>query len=373
MKVDADVIVIGAGIAGASAASEIAADASVVVLERERAPGYHATGRSAAYFAPAYGNRVVRDMTAASESFYRTPPDGFSEAPLINARDALFVARPDQRSSLERMIAENDSLARIDEAGIRRLVPAIRRGVIDEGLHDRAGGDLDVDAILQGYLVQLRKRGGEIVTTREVSGLEFDAVHGVWQVATSAGPLKAPLVVNAAGAWADDVARCVSLVPLGLTPRRRTALLIDPPTAFDTREWPLVIDVDEQFYFKPDAGRLLVSPADETPSPPCDAQPEEIDIAQAIDRVTRVADIEVKRVLHSWAGLRTFAPDKTFVVGFDPRVRGFFWLAGQGGYGVQSAPGMAQLTRHLLLGLALPAGFERVGDSVDAVSPARFL
>ena len=185
--------------------------------------------------------------------------------------------------------------------------------------------------------------------------------------------LKAPLVINAAGAWADPLANMAGLGSLGLVPKRRTALLVDAPAGLDIKDWPLVIDVDEQLYFKPDAGQLLVSPADETPSAPMDAWPEELDIAIAIDRLLQVVDLDVKTVNQRWAGLRTFAPDKTFVVGLDPRAEGFFWLAGQGGYGVQSSPGMAHLVRHLVLGSTLPADFADVSKSIEAVAPARLL
>ena len=284
-----DIIVIGAGIAGTSAAAELAMDARVLLLEAEARPGMHASGRS---------------------------------------------------------------------------------GTLSQGLIDPVGGDLDVDAVLQGYLRLYRQRGGALLTNSAVTGLSYSL--GQWQVALSDRQITAPIIVNAAGAWADEVAALASLKPLGLMPKRRTAILLNAPALADIKDWPMVIDVDEQFYFKPDAGQILLSPADETPSLPCDAQPEELDIAIAMDRFLAVVDLDIKSINHSWAGLRTFAPDKTFVVGFDPIAKGFFWLAGQGGYGVQSSPGMSQLARHLILQSALPTGYERIKASVEAVSPTRF-
>jgi D-arginine dehydrogenase len=366
-----DIIVIGAGIAGASAAAELAADARVVLVETEAQPGYHATGRSAAYYAPSYGNDVVRNLTCASQNFFYRPPAGFSESPLIRDRQALFIARPDQATSIADMQAENPELLRLSGDELLAHVPVLKREVLAQGLLDAVGGDLDVDAILQGYLRLLRQRGGQLLLQSPVTNLAY--ANGCWQVQAGQVQLKAPLVINAAGAWADPLANMAGLASLGLVPKRRTALLVDAPADMDIRDWPLVIDVDEQLYFKPDAGQLLVSPADETPSEPMDAWPEELDIAVAIDRLLQVVDLDIKTVNQRWAGLRTFAPDKTFVVGLDPRAEGFFWLAGQGGYGVQSSPGMAHLVRHLILGSAPPADFADVCKSIEAVAPARLL
>ena len=366
-----DIIVIGAGIAGASAAAELAADARLVLVETEAQPGYHATGRSAAYYAPSYGNDVVRNLTRASENFFYHPPAGFSESPLIRDRQALFIAGPDQAASFAAMQAENPALVRLGAAELLTHVPVLKRDALAQGLLDVIGGDLDVDAILQGYLRLLRQRGGQMLLKSPVSSLAY--ADGCWQVQAGQVLLKAPLVINAAGAWADPLANMAGLGSLGLVPKRRTALLVDAPAGLDIKDWPLVIDVDEQLYFKPDAGQLLVSPADETPSAPMDAWPEELDIAIAIDRLLQVVDLDVKTVNQRWAGLRTFAPDKTFVVGLDPRAEGFFWLAGQGGYGVQSSPGMAHLVRHLVLGSTLPADFADVSKSIEAVAPARLL
>ena len=348
MAVSTDIIVIGAGIAGVSAAAELAATARVIVLEREPQPGYHATGRSAAFFVSSYGNAAVRAVTAMGEPFYRSPPQGFSDVPLLRPRPCIFFGRPDQHEALLSFHKEVPSLRRLSAEQVRERVPIILPGYLEAGLLDKTGGDLDVDAILQGFLRRLRERGGKLYPRREVQGLSRS--DGLWRVTSGNETLTAPLLVNAAGAWVDEIARLAGLEPLGLQPKRRTAMLLDAPQGRDISAWPLMVNVEEEFYFKPDAGALLLSPADETPSPPCDAQPEELDVALAVDRFETATGLEVPRVTHRWAGLRTFAPDKTFVVGFDPRTEGFFWLAGQGGYGVQTSPGMAQLTTSLITG-----------------------
>ena len=364
---EADIVVIGAGIAGTSVAAHLAVDADVILLEREDAPGYHATGRSAAYFAPAYGNAVVRRFTAMSEALFRNPPAGFTDVPFIRDRDVIFLGRTDQQRSLDAQAEEVDGLVRLEVAELIERIPILAPTYAAAGLLDDRGGDLDVDAILMAYLRRLRGHGGRLHTGAEVERLE--RTQGAWIVGTNQGDYRAPVVVNAAGAWADDIARCAGLTALGLIPKRRTALLVDPPEPIDIESWPLVVDVDESFYFKPDAGRLLVSPADESPSPPTDAQPDELDIAVAVDRLQRATTLTVARVYRPWAGLRTFAPDKTFVVGFDGRAEGFFWLAGQGGYGVQTAPALSEFAAGLVRG-------ERGDATADlraAVDPARLL
>lgn len=357
-----DIIVIGGGIAGASLAAELALDAKVLVVEREKNPGMHSTGRSAAYYAPAYGNEVVRQLTRASESYFRSSEH---KVPLLKDRPALFIGTGTQTAGIDAMQMEQSGLQRLNADATKQIVSVLKASQITSGLLDATGGDLDVDAILQGYLRAFKDRGGELKTAANVQSVVRR--HGVWQVNGSGLDVEAPIVVNAAGAWADPVAGMSNLGPLGLEPKRRTAVLVDADDAWV--DWPLTIDIDEQFYFKPDAGQLLISPADETPSEPCDAQPDELDIAIAIDRVQQVADIPVTRINHKWAGLRTFAPDKSFVIGFDPRATGFFWCAGQGGYGVQSAPGVARLAGQLCLKTTLDSGFASL---VRQVAPDRF-
>jgi D-arginine dehydrogenase len=366
-----DFIVIGAGIAGASAAAELAAHGSVQLLEMESQPGYHTTGRSAAFFAASYGNRVVRGLTALSESFLYRPPDGFAEVELIRPRDCMFFGRPDQQASLQAMQEDNPQLAFRNEDEVRARVPLFKPGYLLGALHESRGGDLDVDALLQGFLRLLRRRGGTIRNAHEVTGMQW--ASGNWRVTAAGETFAAPVVVNASGAWADPVAELAGLGRLGFQPLLRSAMLIDPPDGMDIGSWPQMIDVDDDFYFKPDAGRILLSPADETPSAPCDAQADELELAVGVDRLEQATGLDIRRVSRRWGGLRTFAPDRTFVAGFDPRCRGFFWLAGQGGYGIQSAPSLAQLTAALITGSTPDAGFQGVLDYTEAVAPDRLL
>ncbi len=371
MTESVDIMIIGAGIAGASAAAALAADAKVALLEMESQPGYHATGRSAAFFAGSYGSEVVRGITAASEQFYREPPGDFSTALLLRPRDAIFIARADQQDSQRQMQAEVTSLTPQVGGQLRGRVPILDPDYVLSGLLDDSGGDLDVDAILQGFLRRCKQRGGRVVCNSRIESLRYKG--GVWEARSEDGSVSAPIVVNAAGAWAGQVGVMAGLSDLQLQPKRRTALLIESPEEFDVGDWPLVIDMDEQFYFKPDAGHLLVSPADETPLAACDASPDEMDLAIAIDRFEKATTLSVRRIQHKWAGLRTFAPDKNFVVGFDPRQAGFYWLAGQGGYGVQSAPGLAQLVHAQISGATLSEQFAPVLSFAEAVAPERFL
>lgn len=371
MSENYDVIVIGAGIAGISAAAELSAHGRTLVLEMEDQPGYHATGRSAAYFAPSYGNRVIRGITHASEHFFRKPPEGFCETELIQARSAVFISRQDQRNFHEALKKEQSGLEELDGTGLRQRVPLLKESYANSALWDDRGGDIEVSTLLQGYLKLFRQRGGTLCTARPVSSLNWD--RGNWQIQAGQESFSAPVVINAAGAWADEIAQLAGLEQLKLVPKRRTVVLIDKPAELDTKDLPLVIDVEEEFYFKPDAGQLLLSPANEDPSEPCDCRPEELEIAIAVDRFETATGIEVQKINHSWAGLRTFAPDKTFVAGFDPRCEGFFWLAAQGGYGVQSAPGMAQLACSLVTGVSPAKGFSAVLEYREDVSPLRLI
>lgn len=367
MTTTADFLVVGAGMAGASAAHELSAVGETIVLEQEERPGVHATGRSAALFTETYGNATVRALTRASRAFLTDPPDGFTASALLRPRGALFIASEAERPRLEALAAtERATGAFVDLSGeeVRARVPILRAEAAVAGLYESGAMDIDVDALHQGYQRGFRRRGGRIVTDAGVVGLRRE--RGVWVAETAEGEFAAPVVINAAGAWTDQVAGLAGLAPVGLTPKRRTAALIAGPD-IDFSAWPLVIEVAERFYFKPDAGRLLISPADETDTEPCDAQPEDLDVAIAADRIERATTLAIRRISHRWAGLRTFAPDRTPVCGFDPRAEGFFWLAGQGGYGIQTAPALARLTAELIAGPAAAAG-----EIAAAVSPARF-
>jgi D-arginine dehydrogenase len=368
----ADVIVIGAGIAGASAAAELSRTHRVVILEREAMPGYHSTGRSAAIFSEIYGNSVVRALSRASRSFFFAPARGFSEYPLVKARGAMHIARSDQVAALIKFataLEAPEAVTRIDGVRARSLTPVLRESYVREALFEAGASDVDVDALHQGYLRAFRANGGAVVTNAEVEGLERR--DGAWHVRTRAGACAAPIIVNAAGAWADEIGYMAGARRCGIQPCRRTAILVEVPAGTAPETMPLTIDIEETFYFKPDAGLLLVSPADETAVAPCDVQPEEIDVAFAIDRLERATNLKVERIRKRWAGLRSFAPDRSPIIGFDPARPGLFWLAGQGGYGIQTAPAAAKLAAALVRGEALPQELD--GFDPAAVSPARFV
>jgi D-arginine dehydrogenase len=371
--VDVDVVVVGAGIAGAGAAAELAQTQRVILLERESLPGYHTTGRSAALYAESYGNEMVRAITTGSRAFFLDPPEGFAEHPLLTPRGALYIARPDQRDALERIFIETrklvPSIRRLDAKEALAIVPALDPAKLDGAVLEPDAMDMDVAAIHQGFLRLLRRRSGQLVTSAEVTAIGRDGDR--WRVEASGGAYRAKVVVNAAGAWCDEIGRLAGAAPIGLVPKRRTAFTFDPPAGMQIDRWPLVVDCEEQFYVKPEAGRLLGSPADETPSPPCDAQPEELDIAIAVERIESAMTLKVNRLLRKWAGLRSFVMDKTLVAGFAKDAPGFFWLAGQGGYGIQTSPAMARIAASLATGGDIPDDLKRLGVTRAALDPSR--
>lgn len=368
-----DFLIVGAGIAGASAGYELARLGRVVVLEQESMPGYHATGRSAALFTEIYGNAVIRRLVRAGRRFLEAPPDGFAAHPLLAPRGMMTVAPTGQEDALRAAVAEANRLSpQVREITVEEALahaPVLRPGWVAAALYDPDSRDLDVHALHQGFLRGLKARGGTLRTDAEVRSLRRR--DGAWEVDSRAGRVAAGVVVNAAGAWADAVAERAGLSPLGLVPRRRTVLTIDPPAGLRVDGWPLVVDLAETRYVKPDAGRLLASPADATPSPPCDAQPEELDIATGAARLEEMTTLRVARIARKWAGLRTFAADKTPVVGFDEAAPGFFWLAGQGGYGIKTSPALSRAAAALIERGALPDDLTGLGLDAGDLAPAR--
>ena len=366
--------IVGAGIAGASAGYNLAASGPTLLIERESQPGYHSTGRSAALYTETYGNRVIRAVTIASRPFFEKPPAGFSEHPLLTPRGTMVIARADQKDKLAAALAESKAVLPtvegIDEARAAGLCPALRPGYVASAFYEEDARDMDVHAIHQGFLRGFRAGGGRLVCNAEVLGLA--RAGDAWKIETRAGAFTADVVINAAGAWADVLARMAGAKPVGLVPKRRTAVTIEPPADSNFRRWPAVIDVDEQFYWKPDAGQLILSPADETPTEPQDAQPEELDIALCIDRVERASTLAIRRVARKWAGLRSFVKDKTPVAGFAPDVANFFWLAGQGGYGIMTSPAMGRIAAALAQRKVMPADIAARDVSAADLSPARF-
>ena len=369
-----DIAVIGAGMAGASVAAELSATHRVVLIEREDQPGYHSTGRSAALFSEIYGNDVVRALSRGSRSFLFNPPQGFAEGSLVRPRGTIFIARADQRQALESFVALPDitSAVRFLKRGeIDTLCPILREGYVAAAAYQAASVDVEVHELHHGYLRRLKAMGGAVFLGAR--DLIIDRNGQGWRIAVQGQRISAPILVNAAGAWADEVAESVGVPRLGLRPCKRTALLVDGPAGFDSARWPMVLDIDEQFYFKPDAGLLLLSPADETETEPADVQADELDIAIAVDRVSAATTLDVRRVKHSWAGLRTFSADRAPVVGFADSAEHFFWLAGQGGYGIQTAPALARAAAAMVRGEGIPADLADLGLRAASISPARFL
>ena len=368
----ADVVVVGAGIAGASAGWALAGRGlDVVVLETEAGAGHHATGRSAALLTETYGASVVSGLVRASKPFLLDPPDGFADVDLTAPRGVLWIAPAGDAEALRQeaagWVADHEVL---DANGARAIVPLLRDEATVVAVHEPGALDLDVDALLQGYLRALRVSGGVVATGTPVTGIEPSGDG--WTVSTPAGPVSTAVVVDAAGAWGDVVAALAGVAPLGLQPLRRTAFLFRPPDGHDTRSWPLVCDTAETFYVKPDAGMLLGSPADTTPSEPCDARPEELDVARGIEAIEAALDLQVRGVRAPWAGLRTFAPDHVPTVGRDPEHPGFVWLVGQGGYGIKTSPAMAWATASVVLDEAWPAVLTEASVTAADLDPARF-
>ncbi len=350
-----DIAVIGAGMAGASIAAELAPHASVLLIEAEDAPGYHATGRSAAFYEECYGGPGVVPLTRASGAY-------LAEHGFLTPRGALYVGRSEDRAAMAEFRASYEGTGvRIEPLApddLAARLPHIRPEW-SEALYQPACADIDVAGLHQHYLALAKRHGVETVTRARVAGLSRTA--GVWEITTERGEtFQAARIVNAAGAWADEIARLAGVRPVGITPLRRTvAVLRVAPQA--PADLPLVLDINGGFYFKPDAGRLWLSPHDEIPSDPCDAAPEELDVAIAIDRFQQVTDWRIEAVERRWAGLRSFAPDRMPVYGYDAESEGFFWFAGQGGFGIQTAPAAARLAAQVLTGQgpdAMTAGID---------------
>lgn len=368
----ADVAVIGGGIAGAGVSYFLADGRRVVLLEAESQCGYHTSGRSAALFSEIYGGAPAQALTRASRAFYEAPPEGFTQ-PLLKPRGVLYPATEATRHELDAKLADPGFAAvtrRVTGDEARAMVPILTPEAVVEALYEPDACDIDTDALLQGFLRGAKQRGAQVITDARVSALRRR--DGLWRIETPAGEVAAPVVVNAAGAWADEIARLAGLAPLGLTPYRRTAMTVAAPLDTGLSTWPMVVAADDHFYFRPEAGRLLICRAEETPSVPCDAAPEELDVAIAVNDFEEATSLKVERVLSKWAGLRTFAPDRAPVVGYDPAAEGFFWLAGQGGFGMQTAPGLSQVAAHLVKGEALPPAFALQGVELSAISIQRF-
>ncbi|KGD96022.1 FAD-dependent oxidoreductase [Achromobacter sp. RTa] len=369
-----DYAVIGAGIAGASVAYRLSATASVAVLEREAQPGYHSTGRSAAMFMETYGTAQIKALTRASRAFYEKPPQGFSEHPLLSPRGVLYVATPDQKGLLQEVFddfhSQSPNVALIDATQAVARVPCLRGDRICGAIEEPDARDIDVHALHQGFLRAMARQGAVLNNNAEV--VSAARADDAWTLTLADGRrLRARVLVNAAGAWADQAAALCGARPVGLQPCRRTAFTFSGPEGVDFSLWPAVVGVDESYYFKPDAGQLLGSPANADPVAAHDVVPEELDVATGIYRIEAATSLTIRRPRHTWAGLRSFVRDGDFVVGWDNDVPGFFWLAAQGGYGIQTAAATSELAAALLLRQPVPAHLHAHGVDAEAVRPAR--
>lgn len=343
----ADFLIVGAGVAGLSAAARLAGHGRAIVLEAEDAPGYHSSGRSVAFSHYGIGNEAVKALTAWSRPWFG--PEIARPFPSLYFADEERL--PILAAMAAGMAAFSDAIRPVEAEEMAQLCPILKTGpgAARAGLVDPTGLKLDADALLQSYARPIR---AAIRTDVRAERIDYD---GLWTVNDA---YEAPILVNAAGAWADRVALLAGVKPLGLAPKRRTVIALDPPAGADIAGWPFVHAVAGDFYMLPEAGRLLVSPVDEVPDEPGDAQPEEYDVALAADRFEHYTGLRVAHIAHRWAGLRTFTADRTPTAGFAPDAPGFFWLAGQGGYGLQTAPAMAAVTEALVTGGAWPAGLE---------------
>lgn len=370
-----DVIVVGGGIAGVSLAGELTPGARVLVLEREPQPGYHSSGRSAAIYIEPYSTDAIFALTRATLPFLAAPSSAFTDQPLIHERGYLLLARREQDALMTEYLSHwLPRCPDIREIGLdeaRARLPVLVDGYAHRAAWDDAAWGLDTNEMLQGWLRRLRRNAGVFLGDAEVRAVQRES--GDFIVTSAAGSARAPVLVNAAGAWAGGLARMAGAAAVDMQPRRRSAVLVAPPAGHDISGWPAVSDIDKGFYFKPEGAALMISPADQTPSEPCDARPEELDLAIAVDRAQQAADLQVRRFQASWAGLRTFAPDENPVLGWDPQLPGFYWCAGQGGVGFQTAAATARWCAAELGVGTPPDGLRELGFRATDVAPTRFL
>ncbi len=373
----ADFIIIGGGIAGASAGYELSKTGRVIILEKESHPAYHTTGRSSAIFQKGYshGDPVIHALVMASEDFLRHPPKGFADHPLLTPRVLIYIASKNHPETLENLYhnlsAIDVGIELIDADQTARIFPCLTPEYQNSAILEKDVADMDVTALHEGYLRAIRTAGGQIMTDAGVHGLTRKG--GYWHVRTTTQQFRAPVVINAAGAWVDQVAEMANITPIDIRPLRRTVMLVPPPAEIgpDIDNLPFVMDAGQGFYFKPDAGKILVTPGDQHLSVPCDARPEEIDIALGVHYLEKATGLKIGKVDHSWAGLRNHVADGHPVVGFDPESDGFFWLAAQGGFGIKTAPAMGRIAASLIAGGGLPLDIYDLGLTEDQISISR--
>jgi len=367
-----DYLIIGAGISGAAAAYELAQSGSVILIEAETSPGYHSTGRSAALFTPKYGGEIVRHLNQASVEFFTNPPLKFCQHPLLTPRGSLVIAAPGEEDALAATLnlsSPNNEIELITAARALALAPLLRPQRVAAATFERGVSDIDVAELHQGFLRGLKDRGGLVICDKRIERLERQDGH--WQAVAGDSVFSARIIVNAAGAWADQIGQMAGTSSIGLEPRRRTGIIIDAPQAINVEKMPAIDYFSTDAYLKPEAGKIMASPGDQTPIEPQDVRPEEYDIAMLVDWLERETLIEVKRIGNSWAGLRSFVTDEAPVVGFDAAAPDFFWLAGQGGYGIMMAPALGRAAAGLIVSGSLPSDLRQQGIDEADLSPTR--
>lgn len=369
METSADIIIIGAGIAGISLAAQLSPHKRVIVLERESQPGYHATGRSAAVYLPTHGPKIILNLIRASGDFFHKPSQELFPQPLLSPRSVMVIAKPEDTDHVEQ--ARKDGMVDISLKEAQEKLPALDARVYPQALIDNEAFDIDVDLLLQGLKKKIKQNGGKIITNAEVTSIS--QTKKIWQIQTTGDAFTAPIIVNASGAWADEVADMAGLGKLSIQPKRRSAALIDVSSRWDVTNWPFVVGAGDTFYFRPMGGKLMVSPADQTNCEPHDAWADDMAVAQGLALFQQATGFEITHVEHTWAGLRTFAPDGNPVVGYDPRTAGFFWLAGQGGYGIETSPAIARIAHALIDKTDIPADIQKFGADKAHLDPVRFL
>ena len=364
-----DFLVVGAGIAGASVAARLSETHAVLLVDMEERAGYHTTSRSAASYEPNYGPVPMLALTRASHDFFMQPPPGFTDAPLFTPRGSLFLEAEGQADKTDYLLSKASGLTELSIAKTCELFPVLKPDYATRSFLDGQTGDLDVDLLHRGFLRMLKERGGKLLLSSPLQSAERRA--GQWRVRCGATDITATIIVNAAGAWGDVVAKLCGAAPVGLIPKRRSIGVVPMPDGMDFARWPMVTDVGETWYAKPQSGKLIVSSADATPVEPHDAYADDMAIAEGIDRMMTATTIEVERLDHSWGGLRTFAPDGSPVVGFDQHTEGFFWLVGQGGYGIQSSPGLSATAADMARGLPIAKAIIDMGLNRADIAPER--
>lgn len=374
----ADFIIIGAGIAGASVAYELSKHGKVIILERESQPGYHTTGRSAAVLETTYGqgDPAIYALTKTSSLFLENPPEGFTDAPLLKMRGELYIAPKEDRDKVieryEKLREITDDVKLVDREEIRKIVPIINDNYSELGLYlEKELADIDVHALHEGYMRGAKSHGAHFIMDAEVQEISKD--RELWSLETNAGEYSASIIVNAAGSWVDEIAKLAGVNEIGIRPQRRTMIVVDAPEGInEIDDWPMVVELVDTFYFKSDAGKIIISPCDKTLSEPCDAQPEEIDVAYAAHYFQECTDIEIHNIEQKWAGLRNGTKDKYPAIGFAPDANGFFWLAGHEGIGIMTSPAMSRIASSMIIGEDIPKDIQDVGIDISLIDVKRF-